>query len=103
MRFAQTHRDIPIFGASAVVELTPARELVSVNAELDDVSGVDPVESLSRADALERVARYTGTPIPAEAGVSGRLNFYKDDDQGWHLAWLFPELPAEPPDDRRSQ
>ena len=98
VRFAQTHEGIPIFGASAVVELTSARELVSVNAQLDDVSGVDSVESLSRADALERVARYTGTPIPAESGVSGRLNFYKDEGSRWHLAWLFTELPAEPPD-----
>ena len=98
VRFAQTHQGIPIFGASAVVELTGARELVSVNAQLDDVSGVDSVESLNRADALERVAQYTGTAIPADAGVSGRLNFYKDEDSGWHLAWLFTELPAEPPD-----
>jgi bacillolysin len=98
VRFAQTHQGIPIFGASAVVELTEARELVGVNAQLDEVSGVDSVESLSRADALERVAHYTGTAIPTEAGVSGRLNFYKDEDSRWHLAWLFTELPAVPPD-----
>jgi bacillolysin len=95
----QTHEDIPIFGASAVVELTSARDLVSVNAQLGEVSGVDPVESLSRAEALKRVAQYTGVKIPAGAAVKGRLNFYKDEDSGsWHLAWLFTELPAEPPD-----
>jgi bacillolysin len=98
VRFAQTHQGIPVFGASAVVELTGERELVSVNARLDEVSGVDSVESLSRAGALERVAEYTSTTIPAEAGVSGRLNFYKDEDSHWHLAWFFTELPAEPPD-----
>ncbi|MGH3693637.1 MAG: M4 family metallopeptidase [Pseudonocardiaceae bacterium] len=98
LRFAQTHQDIPIFGASAVVELTESRDLVSVSARLDEVSGVDPVESLSRAEALERVAQYAGVTIAPEAGVSGRLNFYKDEDSGsWHLAWLFTELPAEPP------
>lgn len=98
LRFAQTHQDIPIFGASAVVELTQTRDLVSVSAQLDEVSGVDPVESLSRAEALARVAQYTGVAIAPEAGVSGRLNFYKDEDSGsWHLAWLFTELPAEPP------
>jgi bacillolysin len=97
VRFSQTHQGIPIFGASAVVELTDARELVSANAQLDEISGVDSVESLSRADALERVAQYTRTAVHAEAGVSGRLNFYKDEDSGWHLAWLFTELPAEPP------
>ncbi|HEV7450814.1 MAG TPA: hypothetical protein VGO16_05390 [Pseudonocardiaceae bacterium] len=99
LRFAQTYQDIPIFGASAVVELTRTRDLVSVSAQLDEVSGVDPVESLSRAEALERVAQYTGVAIPPEASVSGRLNFYKDADSGsWHLAWFFAELPAEPPD-----
>jgi bacillolysin len=99
LRFVQTHQAIPIFGASAVVELTPTRDLVSVNAQLDEVSGVDPVESLSRTEALERVAQYTGVDIPLEASVRGQLNFYKDEDSGsWHLAWLFAELPAEPPD-----
>ena len=99
LRFAQTHRDIRIFGASAVVELTDNRDLVSVSAQLDEVSGVDPVESLSRAEALDRVAQYTGVAIPPEAGLSGRLNFYKDQDSGsWHLAWFFTGLPAEPPD-----
>lgn len=99
LRFAQTYQGIPIFGASAVVELTETRDLVSVSAQLDEVSGVDPVESLSRAEALDRVAQYTGVAIPPEAGVSGRLNLYKDEDSGsWHLAWFFTELPAEPPD-----
>jgi len=98
LRFSQTHRGIPVFGASAVVELTETRDLVSVNAQLDEVSDVDPVEALSRAEALERVAQYTSAEIPAEAGISGRLNFYKDESGTWHLAWFFTELPAEPPD-----
>jgi Zn-dependent metalloprotease len=97
VRFAQTYADIPIFGAGAVVELTTARELVSVNAQLDQVAGVDPLETLSRADALARVAQYTGVALPAEAGLSGRLNFYKDDADTWHLAWLLTGVPAEPP------
>jgi Zn-dependent metalloprotease len=100
LRFAQTYRDIPIFGAMALVELTASRDLVSVNGQLGEVPGVNPVESLSRAEALEKVADYTGADIPAEAGVGARLNFYKKDDDGsWHLAWFFQELPAEPPAD----
>lgn len=99
VRFAQTARSIPVFGAGAVVELNESRELVSVNARLDEVSGVDPVESLSRSEALERLARYTGVAISPGAGVDGRLNFYKDEDTGsWHLAWFFPRIPAEPPE-----
>jgi bacillolysin len=97
VRFIQTSEGIPIFGAAAVVELTESRELVSVTGQLDQVADVDPVESLSRAEALERVAEYTGATIPPTAGVSGRLNLYKDDESGWHLAWFFRELPAEPP------
>lgn len=99
VRFSQTHETIPIFGAAAVVELTDSRDLVSVTAQLDQVAGVDPVESLSRADALQAVESYTGVVIPPEASAGARLNFYKDDGDPavWHLAWLLTELPAEPP------
>lgn len=98
LRFTQTHQNIPIFGANAVVELTEARDLVSVTAALDEVSGVDAVESLSRTEALVRVAEFTDTNIPPESAVSGRLNFYKAEETGdWHLAWFFTELPAAPP------
>jgi bacillolysin len=103
VRFTQTSRDIPVFGARAVVELTDARELVSVTAQLDEVSGVDPVESLSRTEALQRVAEYARADLPPEAATTGRLNYYKDvDDAGtesWHLVWLFTDVPAAPPGD----
>lgn len=107
VRFTQTQRAIPVFGASAVVELTRERDLVSVSAQLHDVPDVSPVEALSRADALARVAEYTGVDIPAEAGVGGRLNYYRDEETGsdpgsWHLVWLFDALPAEPPASPRS-
>lgn len=102
VRFIQTSGGIPIFGAAAVVELTESRQLVSVTAQLDQAAEVDPVESLGRAEALQRIADYTGSEIPAAAAASGRLNLYKDDDSEWHLAWFFSELPAEPPADSRS-
>ena len=98
LRFSQVYRDIPIFGAMALVELTASRDLVSVNGQLGEAPGANPVESLSRAEALEKVADFTGADIPADAGTGARLNFYKKDDDGsWHLAWFFQELPAEPP------
>jgi Zn-dependent metalloprotease len=98
VQFAQTHRDIPVFGARAVVELTGDRRLVSVTAQLDEVTGVDPVESLTRAQALEQVARYTGSDLPPEAAATGRLTYYKDEETGaWHLAWLLTDVPAAPP------
>lgn len=60
LRFAQTHQDIPIFGAAAVVELTQTRDLVSVSAQLDEVSGVDPVESSA---ALRHWGGWRSTPV----------------------------------------
>ncbi|MCK8674944.1 M4 family metallopeptidase [Rhodococcus sp. HM1] len=97
VRFHQTSRNIPVFGSGAVVEMTESRELVSVNARLDEVTGVDPIESLDRAEALARLARYTGNDLPPDVGVGATLTFYKDEDSGsWHLAWLFTEVPAEP-------
>jgi Zn-dependent metalloprotease len=103
VRFGQTYQGIPVFGANAIVELTPTRELVSVNAQLDEVSGVDPVESLSRADALQKVTEYTGATLGAESGQGGQLTYFKDDAGAWHLAWLLRGVPALPPagaDDR---
>ncbi|WP_250036425.1 M4 family metallopeptidase [Paractinoplanes maris] len=104
VRFTQSYQDIPVFGAAAVVELTPDRRLVSVNAELGEVTGVSPVESLSRADALDRVREYTGATIPADAVARGRLMFYQEAESGaWHLAWFLGELPAAPPDDNDAE
>lgn len=100
VRFTQAYHNIVVFGAGAVVELTDDRQLVSVSAELGEVSGVDPIESIGRAEALERVREFTGATIPAQAAANGRLMFYKDVDTGaWHLAWFLAELPAAPPDD----
>ncbi len=98
VRLSQTHLGIPVFGAGAVVELTGSRELVSANAALDQVTGVDPVESIGRADAVARVAAYTGVEIPIEAAAGAGLTFFKEEGTGrWHLAWLLTDLPAEPP------
>jgi Zn-dependent metalloprotease len=98
VRLSQTHLGIPVFGAGAVVELTGSRDLVSASAALDEVTGVDPVESVSSAEALNSVAAYTGVTIPAEAAAGARLTFFKDEDPGaWHLAWQLFAVPAEPP------
>ncbi len=108
VRFAQTHGDVPVFGARAVVELTDARELVSVTAQLEAVDGVDPVESLSRTEALQRLAAYVGADLPPEAATTGRLHYYKSDgydgggDAGggsWHLVWMYTDVPSAPPGD----
>lgn len=100
VRFTQAHRDIPIFGSRAVVELTRERHLVSADAQLQEVGNVSPVESLSRADALDRVVAFTGSDIPPEAAASAELNFFEREQDGadaWHLAWFFKDLPAAPP------
>ncbi len=101
VHFRQTHRNVPIFGAKAVVELTEGRDLVSVDGRLDEVSNVDRAESLSRVEAVDRVAEFTGVTIPAEAGSSAELNFFKDtsedESRAWHLVWFLKDLPAAPP------
>lgn len=100
VRFRQRHRDIPVFGARAVVELDGERRLVSAECRVDEVSGVNPHESLSSLDALQRVAEVTGTELGPDDVVGPRLNFFKarSDEGGerWHLVWLLPEVPAAP-------
>jgi bacillolysin len=96
--FGQTHEDIPVFGARAVVELTADRELVAAEGELGDVSGISPEPRLSQHEALARVERLTGAQLADEPVKSQLTWFRRADDETWHLAWLLYDLPAEPPE-----
>ena len=39
VHFQQSHASIPVFGSSVIVELTPDRGLIAIDAELADPSG----------------------------------------------------------------
>ncbi|HEX4953027.1 MAG TPA: M4 family metallopeptidase [Thermoanaerobaculia bacterium] len=98
VRFVQTRASIPVFGSRAVVELDSNRELLVVDADLAEVDDISPVAALSPAQALERIATTAAVPASQLAGVEApKTTFYHDDDNNqWHLAYSFRNVPAAP-------
>jgi Zn-dependent metalloprotease len=100
VRFTQTHRRIPIFGAKAVVEMTPERDLVALEGRLGEVIDVSPVEDLSSRDALQRIAELVGNELDPGLAAGAKLNFFKGSSSGvdrWHLVWVLTDLFVAPP------
>jgi Zn-dependent metalloprotease len=98
VRFAQSHRQVPVFGSQLVVEVDRAGKLVGVDAEVAEVDA-SPVPTLDAAAACARVAALGGA---AELAVPPpTLTFFRDDDDDrWHLAWWVREVPFAPPGTR---
>jgi bacillolysin len=97
VRFNQTSANIPIFGSHAVCELTEERDLVSASGEVGEVTDVSPIATVSQADALKKLAEHLGVEASAiEGGTAPELQFFAEDGGGWHLIWLFSEIPAAP-------
>jgi Zn-dependent metalloprotease len=98
VRFEQTKASIPVFGSRAVVEMDRNRELIGVEAHLAEVGNVSPNPSLTAAQAIERVAAFTGATVEqAQRGTTPELTFYRDEDaDAWHLAYLCRNVPAAP-------
>ena len=97
MHFDQRVNNVRVLGAKAVVELSPDRGLVSVDAQIAESPGVSPVASLSAKEALEKVAKKAGVAVEALGDVSApSLTYYKDDESGWHLVYEVRHIPAAP-------
>ena len=103
VHFDQSQVGIPVFGSQAVVEMTPERTLVSIDAQLADpteLAQVSPVPTLTPAQALEQLAARCGVAVTALAAVAAPTLtlFYAEESDTWHLAYFFREVPAAPPD-----
>jgi hypothetical protein len=99
VRFEQTKSAVPIFGSQVVVELGADRQLVSVDSEVARIKEVSPIASVTPEQALEKIAKLTGTKLDADTlGLEApRLTFFHDDKKKvWHLAWFFQKVPAAP-------
>lgn len=99
--FDQTHESIPVFGSKAVVELTPDRQLISADAKLGYVHGVQPAPQVRPDEAMESIRRSTGTDFDVTLVQQPQLNFFQDphepnEAKSWHLVWLFANVPAAP-------
>jgi bacillolysin len=98
VRFEQTHGQIPIFGSQAVIELDDKRNYVSAQGAIGKVEGVSPIASISAAEAVDAIAKFTGSDRAGLDDVSPpELNFFKEPESGkWHLVYYFQYVPAAP-------
>ncbi len=92
VKFRQYYSKIPVYGSLITVELEQGNELISINSALGDPVNVDPIASISPAQALQ-TAR-------AEAGYGNkhlnaipRLNYYYDQDtRRWRLVYIIEDV-----------
>lgn len=107
LSFAQTHREIKIFGTRAVVELDDNGNLIAAQAKLANVTGVEPTPRLAADAAAARLAETLKlVPIVRKqiAGQQPELTFFHDRPTNvWHLAYLFRDVPALPPKNGKSR
>jgi bacillolysin len=98
VRFEQTHGQIPIFGSQAVIELDDQRNYVSAQGAVGKVEGVSPIATISAADALDAIAKFTGSDrSKLDDVVPPELNFFRQPESGeWHLVYYFKRVPAAP-------
>jgi len=99
--YHQTHREIPIFGTRAVVEVDDSGKLIAAQAKLANVTGVAPEPKLAPDKASAALASLLKLAPKVQKQVSKQeatLTFFHDRPADkWHLAYLFRDVPALPP------
>lgn len=99
VRFEQSQDGIPVFGAHAVCELTPERGFLSASGRLGRADDVSSFPTVSQEQARDSIARFAKLEPDAIKGINpAELNFFEDEDNAWHLVWLFRSVPAAPPE-----
>lgn len=90
VKFAQYYYKIPVYGSLITVELEDDNSLLAVNSSLGDPKGVDPVASISPAQAQEVIQKDAGSQaLPLEEAP--RLYYYFDNraELGkWRLVYM---------------
>jgi len=110
VKFRQTVNNIPVYGSLVTVEIDDSNNLLSIDTALGEPEGVDPVATVSPADALTAAAAAPDGYEPKLNGVVPRLNYYFDTAQSrWRLVYILEDVPvtldrtAESLSDRESQ
>ncbi|WP_280667160.1 MULTISPECIES: M4 family metallopeptidase [unclassified Kitasatospora] len=101
VRFHQTHGDIPVFGAEALVELDGERQLVSIACQLGDVEDVSSVPTLKSTEALSNVSQAIGVELDPEFVPPASLALFQASNEDWHLVWHLREVPGRVPEAQR--
>ena len=94
--YEQKWRGIPIYGARIGVEMTKTKELVNVSGHVAPPVDVNPLATLSPADAYRIVKEIAGVPgfRRLDFADAPQLLFRYDEEKGsWSLAYLFDGVP----------
>jgi bacillolysin/neutral peptidase B len=94
VKFAQYLDRIPVYGSLVTVELDAGNALLAVHSALGDPSDVDPVATISPAQARDAVLGDAGADA-AEERVVPRLYFYHDDRSDpsrWRLVYIAKDV-----------
>jgi Zn-dependent metalloprotease len=110
VKFRQMVNDIPVYGSLVTVELDDGNNLVGIDSALGEPEGVDPVATVSPANALAAAEAAPDGYAPRLTGVIPRLSYYFDVGASrWRLVYILQDVPvildrtAEPQADRESQ
>ena len=108
--YTQKWRGIPIYGARVGVEMTSSKQLVNISGYVASPTGVNPLATLSPAEARKIVMSITGQ---GEEGESNELSEnapqlmlrFNEAKEQWNLVYVFNNIriSEEATDDANSQ
>jgi Zn-dependent metalloprotease len=93
VKFCQYYRRTPVYGSLVVVELDKKNELVSINSALTEPTNVDPVASVSPADALKTVSERSGTDAKTLDATPNLYYYFDREQQKWRLVYITRDVP----------
>lgn len=93
VKFRQYYRKIPVYGSLVTVEMEPNNELVAINSALGEPADVDPVATISPAQALEVVRGLAGPDAEPLESVPRLHYYFHQEEQRWHLAYIAENVP----------
>jgi hypothetical protein len=96
VKFRQTYRQIPVYGCLVTVELDEKNQLVSINSSLGEPANVDPVATLSDAEAVAKARCLAGNSLGSYE-IRAELHFYFDQaDSRWRLVYVVDDVAKQP-------
>ncbi|GAA4491614.1 M4 family metallopeptidase [Rhodococcus olei] len=97
VKFAQCHHRIPVYGSLVTIELDEENSLLAVSSALGDPDGVDPVATVSPADA-QSVIREDAGDAALPLAEPPRLYYYFDkaaEGGRWRLVYIAKDVRHE--------
>ena len=95
VKFRQTLHDIPVYGSLVTVELDESNALVSLESTLGTPEGVDPVASISPAQARTAAESAPDGYTPTSLDAVPKLHYYFDArTSDWRLVYILEDVPV---------